>query len=142
MKQIQDLKQQLLKETKRRKIILLSSVIFLIGSILPWYMIPYPYFTGGMLKNVTQNGWHGIGFIGVLAAIFMMSMWIILQQKPSLKELKNNNILLEKILASAMLASPIIYLQQIHFTFSITGIGLWLSMLAGGISVYFAFQNK
>ncbi len=121
------------KESKNTKYLLVSSFVFLVSSILPW-------FSWGL--GITVNGWMGILIIANIASILILTFWVLSQLKIDLGDLTKKLKLINKILASLILGSVLLFIIQTRFSFNVFGLGFYLGFFSSFAAVFFAFELK
>ncbi len=128
-----DLVAEFNKESQNIKYLLISSLAFLISSILPW-------FSWGL--GITVSGWIGILILANISSILILTFWILSKLKIDLGDLTKKSELINKILTSLILGSVLIFIIQSKFSFSVFGFGFYLGFLSAGAAVFFAFSLK
>jgi len=121
------------KEEKNKKYLLISSVVFLVASVLPW-------FSFGL--GITISGWMGILFLANFAALAILLFWVVSNLGILLGGLEKTPKMVNKVLASFILGSVIIFIINSSFSFSAFGIGFYLGLISAGVAVFFAFELK
>jgi len=125
----QEIKNKFAKTPKRQKQILLGAIIVFVSTFLPWSSVSM-----GMLGGFSYSGWHSFGMLSVLASAGLILLWLLPILKINFK-LPIKNPELQKYLAIAMLAGPLLWLFQSGFHFRYLGIGFWIALVTSGITV-------
>lgn len=131
-----NLVQEFKKEPKNQQYFLISALVAFIATLLPWVQVSI-----GVFGSISTNGWNGYGHLTAIGSLAILALWILNKSKVKLG-LPIADKDLNKILAIAILAGPIILLFQSGFEFSFMGLGFYLAILAGATTTYFAFQTK
>ena len=130
-----DLQKAFQKEPKNQKGILLSAAVVFIGTFLPWMSMSLGPFGG-----VSVNGWHSFGLLSVLGSAALVLVWLL--PKLGIKlNLPAKPGAIQKVLAVATLAGPVIALIQSDFSFSFLSIGFYLALAGGAGALFFSLQK-
>lgn len=133
--EVKDLKAKFAKAPKRQRQVLIGAAVTFIATFLPWSSVSM-----GMLGGFNYNGWHGVGLLTVLAAVGLILLWLLPLLGVNWK-LPVSDADLQKYLAMAMLAGPLLWLLQSSFGFAYLGLGFWLALIASGLTLAALFQK-
>lgn len=135
-----DLKNIFQKESKQKKIILLSSAIAFVGTFFPWTSVPLKSIYVSM-GSISANGWHGAGYLCVLASLAIIALWALPRTGIKIK-LPASEQSIEKILILAMLAGPVVWIINMDFNFEYLGYGIYISLIAAAFATYTVFKKE
>ncbi|MFC1615585.1 hypothetical protein ACFL21_00445 [Patescibacteria group bacterium] len=131
-----DIKKSFEKEPQSKKIILIAAAAALVATFLPWFKASL-----GEFGALSVNGWHSYGFITVIGSAGLVLIWLLPKLGVKYK-LPAKEDYIEKGLAIAIIAGPVLWLIDMGFDFSFVGLGLYLAVAAGGVATYFKFVPK
>ncbi len=133
--EVKDLKAKFAKAPRRQRQVLVGAAVTFIATFLPWSSVSM-----GMLGGFNYNGWHGVGLLTVLAAAGLILLWLLPLFGVNLK-LSIPDADLQKYLAMAMVAGPLLWFLQSGFGFAYLGLGFWLALIASGLTLAALFQK-
>lgn len=133
--EVKDLKEKFAKAPKRQRQILIGAAVTFVATFLPWSSVSM-----GMFGGFNYSGWHGIGLLTVFASAGLILLWLLPLLGVSLK-LPILTPELQKYLALAMLAGPLLWFLQSGFGFAYVGLGLWLALVSSALTVAIFFQK-
>ncbi|MFA6458339.1 MAG: hypothetical protein WCV72_03045 [Patescibacteria group bacterium] len=133
---IKNLKDKFVKTSQIQKQILLGAVLAFASTFLPWSSVSI-----GMLGGYNYNGWHGYGRITVVASTALVLLWLLPRFGAELK-LPIQTFELQKYLAMAMLAGPLLWLLQSNFSFDYLGFGFWTGLIVSGFTLAIFFKKN
>jgi len=127
-----DLKKTFEKEPLGKRVILISALAALVSSFLPWWSDPIISSLGAF----SFNGWHSFGYLNALGSLAIILLWLL--PKVGVKfTLPAKEAMLYKILIVVMSAGPVMVIIDSKFEFSFLGTGLYISLIACAVAVYF-----
>ena len=137
---MEDLRKAFKKETKQKRIIIISSLVAFVGTFFPWTSVPFQSILSRM-GHYSANGWHSVEYLCVFASIILIALWVL--PKAGMKfKLPAKEDFIEKILVIAMLAGPTLWIFNMDFEFQFIGYGTYISLIASAIAVYTVFKQK
>lgn len=122
------------KKTKDKHY-LISALVALIGTFMPWFSGSMGYF------SVSVSGWNSWGYLAVIASISILALYILPFFKVKLPTIFKDKIQEQKILSGALIASPIIWIFQIDFKLSLLGIGFYVTTIAAGYMLFLVHKK-
>ena len=125
-------------EGKKKKIVLIGSLVALVAMFLPWVNVKYYFFAD---ISYTSNGWNGVGTLTGLAALAIIIFWVLSTLEVKIpSEIKEE--LVEKAASILMIfGSGYAFLNLIFNDINLVGIGLYIALVASGVVVYGVFKN-
>lgn len=138
---MEDLKKKFVKEPVGKQRIIIAGLAGVVASFLPWWSS----------VGYSRNGWSGYALITTIASLAIVLNWVLPKVGVKYKLPWKEDMML-KALSVAMLVGSALwmltYYQQtaglssyIGFSFSTIGIGVYLSLVAGGVAAYYSFAK-
>ncbi|MBU1089881.1 hypothetical protein KKF38_03765 [Patescibacteria group bacterium] len=130
-----DIKQAFEKEPLAKRRVLLAAAVVFVATFFPWYSVEM-----GFMGGFSYSAWSGCGMLTVFASFAILAIWILPLFKVKFK-LPLPALQIQKILAVAMLAGPVLWIIQKGFHFAHIGLGLWIALIASIVAVRISFKK-
>ena len=130
-----DIIQSFQKESCAKRRILLAAAVTFVATFFPWYSVEM-----GLLGGFSYSAWSGCGMFTVFASLAILVIWALPLFKVKFK-LPLPAVQIQKILAIAMLAGPVLWIARGGFHFAYIGLGLWIALIASIVAVQASFKK-
>ncbi|MBI5414624.1 hypothetical protein HZA38_03850 [Candidatus Peregrinibacteria bacterium] len=138
--EVQKLKESWKKSTSDEKYLLILVFGILMFLFFPWES--YSYGQYGSIVYFSRNGLRSYGNLTFLGSILYLAVKILPMAGIKIPDMGMEQKMMEKILAGAIFAGPVLWLLSSNFYFSIIGFGFWVDLVLSGFFSYLVFTEK
>lgn len=119
-----------------KKFTIILAIIILVAMFLPWLSVSF-----GVYGSASVNGIKGVGYLTFLGSIAYLLWKILPMFGVKIPDLKMKDDVIEKIIAVAMVAGPILWLLELNFKFKHIGIGFYIALIVSVLFAYITFTD-